>query len=184
MISALNGSCHAKDTSTTEANIKVPLLLRYIWPQPFWHLLLSLNIIGRDTNSIRKKKKKKNPNCRITCLSCDLWILTFLLLPLWFQWNLICDKAWMRATGDALFMVGVMLGSMIFGGLSDKFGRRPIFFLSLVIQLVGGILVAVSPEFISYVIFRLIVGSTTSGVFLVAYVIGKSLLDSLTEYDK
>lgn len=74
-----------------------------------------------------------------------------------------------------MFMVGVMLGSMIFGGLSDKYGRRPIFFLSLVIQLVGGILVAVAPEFISYVIFRLIVGSTTSGVFLVAYVIGKSL---------
>lgn len=72
-------------------------------------------------------------------------------------------------------MVGVMLGSMIFGGLSDKFGRRPIFFLSLVIQLVGGVLVAVSPEYISYVVFRLIVGSTTSGVFLVAYVIGKVL---------
>lgn len=92
-----------------------------------------------------------------------------------FQWNLVCDRAWLRATGDSLFMVGVMLGSMIFGCLSDKFGRRPIFFLSLVIQLVGGILVAVAPEFISYVIFRLIVGSTTSGVFLVAYVIGKSL---------
>ena len=77
-------------------------------------------------------------------------------------------------------MVGVMLGSMIFGSLSDRFGRRPIFFLSLVIQLVGGILVAVSPEYISYVIFRLIVGSTTSGVFLVAYVIGKFLRISYT----
>ncbi|XP_017794870.1 PREDICTED: organic cation transporter protein-like isoform X2 [Habropoda laboriosa] len=92
------------------------------------------------------------------------------------EWNLVCDKAWLRATGDSLFMVGVMLGSMIFGGLSDKYGRRPIFFLSLVIQLVGGILVAVSPEFISYVIFRLIVGSTTSGVFLVAYVIALEMV--------
>ncbi|XP_012284972.1 organic cation transporter protein isoform X2 [Orussus abietinus] len=92
------------------------------------------------------------------------------------EWNLVCDKEWLRATGDSLFMVGVMLGSMIFGGLSDKFGRRPIFFLSLVIQLVGGILVAVSPEFISYVIFRLIVGSTTSGVFLVAYVIALEMV--------
>ncbi|KAH0947083.1 hypothetical protein HN011_010246 [Eciton burchellii] len=92
------------------------------------------------------------------------------------EWNLVCDKAWLRATGDSLFMVGVMLGSMIFGGLSDKYGRRPIFFLSLVIQLVGGILVAVAPEFISYVIFRLIVGSTTSGVFLVAYVIALEMV--------
>ncbi|XP_014470519.1 PREDICTED: organic cation transporter protein isoform X2 [Dinoponera quadriceps] len=92
------------------------------------------------------------------------------------EWDLVCDKAWLRATGDSLFMVGVMLGSMIFGGLSDRYGRRPIFFLSLVIQLVGGILVAVAPEFISYVIFRLIVGSTTSGVFLVAYVIALEMV--------
>lgn len=92
------------------------------------------------------------------------------------EWDLVCDKAWLRATGDSLFMVGVMLGSMIFGGLSDKYGRRPIFFLSLVIQLIGGILVAVAPEFISYVIFRLIVGSTTSGVFLVAYVIALEMV--------
>ncbi|XP_078050934.1 organic cation transporter [Augochlora pura] len=92
------------------------------------------------------------------------------------EWNLVCDRAWLKATGDSLFMVGVMLGSMIFGGLSDKYGRRPIFFLSLVIQLVGGILVAVAPEFISYVIFRLIVGSTTSGVFLVAYVIALEMV--------
>ncbi|KAG5322016.1 ORCT protein, partial [Acromyrmex heyeri] len=92
------------------------------------------------------------------------------------EWDLVCDKAWLRATGDSLFMVGVMLGSMLFGGLSDKYGRRPIFFLSLVIQLAGGILVAVAPEFISYVIFRLIVGSTTSGVFLVAYVIALEMV--------
>lgn len=89
----------------------------------------------------------------------------------------MCDRAWLRAFGDTLFMVGVMIGSILFGGLSDKFGRKPIFFLSLVIQLVGGIFVAIAPEYISYVIFRLIVGSTTSGVFLVAYVIGKNIFN-------
>ncbi|XP_033230040.1 organic cation transporter protein-like [Belonocnema kinseyi] len=92
------------------------------------------------------------------------------------EWNLVCEKSWWLATGDSLFMVGVMLGSMIFGYLSDKYGRRPIFFISLVIQLVGGIIVGVAPNFVTYVIFRSIVGSTTSGVFLVAYVIALEMV--------
>lgn len=37
-----------------------------------------------------------------------------------FQWNLVCNKAYLRATTDSIFMVGVMLGSIGFGELSDR----------------------------------------------------------------
>lgn len=94
------------------------------------------------------------------------------------EWNLVCGKAWLRATADALFMIGVLLGSIIFGDLSDRYGRRPIFFSSLVLQLIGGILAAVAPEFITFVLARMLVGATTSGVFLVAYVIALEMVGS------
>jgi OCT family organic cation transporter-like MFS transporter 4/5 len=90
------------------------------------------------------------------------------------EWELTCEKAYMIATGNSLFMVGVMLGSIIFGQLSDKFGRKLIFFISLVIQVVFGLIAAFTPEFWSFTLSRAIVGATTSGVFLVAYVIGKT----------
>lgn len=86
---------------------------------------------------------------------------------------MVCGRAYMKATTDALFMVGVMLGSIGFGELSDRCGRKIIFFISLVIQVVAGLLAAFAPEFWSFTILRAIVGATTSGVFLVAYVIGK-----------
>lgn len=92
------------------------------------------------------------------------------------DWNMVCSRNWLRATSDSIFMVGVMLGSIIFGDLSDRYGRFPIFFASLVIQVIFGILVSVSPEYITYSISRLIVGATTSGVFLVAYVIGVEMV--------
>lgn len=141
-----------------------------------WSQCLSLDLIGAANDTIVERSiggsgVGKGIKCKEYVYDRSVYISTTTS-----EWDLVCDKAWLRATGDSLFMVGVMLGSMIFGGLSDKYGRRPIFFLSLVIQLVGGILVAVAPEFISYVIFRLIVGSTTSGVFLVAYVIALEMV--------
>jgi MFS family permease len=40
----------------------------------------------------------------------------------------------MRATAQALFMVGVLVGSKVFGILSDVYGRKFSFFLSVVLQ--------------------------------------------------
>ncbi len=50
------------------------------------------------------------------------------------DWDLVCgDSAW-RATAQSLFMVGVLVGSYIFGDLSDRLGRKPVFVASVVIQ--------------------------------------------------
>lgn len=92
------------------------------------------------------------------------------------EWDMVCNRAWLRATSDAMFMVGVLLGSIIFGQMSDKMGRKPVFFASLVLQVIFGITAGIAPEYITYTISRIIVGATTSGVFLVAYVIAMEMV--------
>lgn len=92
------------------------------------------------------------------------------------EWDMVCNKSWMRATSDSMFMLGVLLGSIIFGQLSDKYGRKPIFFASLIIQVIFGVLAGIAPEYITYTISRAIIGATTSGVFLVAYVIAMEMV--------
>nr|CAD7456249.1 unnamed protein product [Timema tahoe] len=92
------------------------------------------------------------------------------------EFDLVCNDAWLRATADALFMVGVLLGSIGFGDLSDRYGRRPIFFISLVLQVAVGLLASVAPEYVSFMIARMVIGATTSGVFLVAYVIAMEMV--------
>lgn len=111
-------------------------------------------------------------------ISCNKWVYdkSVYLSSTVTEWDMVCSQNWLRATADAIFMVGVMLGSIVFGDLADRFGRLPIFFASLVIQVVFGIAVAISPEYITYSASRLIVGATTSGVFLVAYVIGMEMV--------
>ncbi|XP_055696243.1 organic cation transporter protein-like [Lutzomyia longipalpis] len=92
------------------------------------------------------------------------------------EWDMVCSKSFLTATSDSLFMVGVLLGSIIFGHLSDKMGRKPIFFASLVIQVVFGVLAGIAPEYFTYTISRIVVGATTSGVFLVAYVLAMEMV--------
>ncbi|XP_050069262.1 organic cation transporter protein-like [Anopheles maculipalpis] len=92
------------------------------------------------------------------------------------EWDMVCDRSWLRASADSLFMVGVMVGSIVFGYLSDKYGRKPIFFASLVLQVIFGVLAGIAPEFFTYTLARMVVGATTSGVFLVAYVIAMEMV--------
>ncbi|XP_075216993.1 organic cation transporter isoform X2 [Lycorma delicatula] len=92
------------------------------------------------------------------------------------EWDLVCDRAWLKATADAIFMIGVLLGSIIIGDLSDRYGRRPLFFLSLIFQVLSGIAAGLAPNYIVFVLFRMMVGASTSGVFLVAYVIGLEMV--------
>uniref|UniRef100_U5ETI5 Putative synaptic vesicle transporter svop n=1 Tax=Corethrella appendiculata TaxID=1370023 RepID=U5ETI5_9DIPT len=110
--------------------------------------------------------------------NCDAWVYDkrVFATSTVTDWDLVCGKSFLKASADALFMVGVMLGSIGFGWLSDKYGRKPIFFASLVLQVIFGVLAAVSPEYITYTISRIIIGSTTSGVFLVAYVIAMEMV--------
>jgi len=54
---------------------------------------------------------------------------------------------------------GVMFGAIMFGFLSDKFGRKKSFVTALVIQALVGCLAAASPNFYVFTVLRFIVGA-------------------------
>ena len=92
------------------------------------------------------------------------------------EWQLVCGNKGMRATAQSVFMVGVLIGSYFFGWLSDKLGRKISFFVSVVIMAVFGIVSGLVPDYWSFIILRCVVGATTSGVFLVAYVLAMEMV--------
>jgi len=50
------------------------------------------------------------------------------------QWDLVCSKDMLPETSLTVFNVGVMLGAILFGFLSDKFGRKRCFVCALFLQ--------------------------------------------------
>ncbi|CAH1778274.1 unnamed protein product [Owenia fusiformis] len=92
------------------------------------------------------------------------------------QWNLVCDNKWQRGTAKSIFFAGRLAGALIFGQLSDRFGRKPVFISALCLQIVSGVIVALSVNMIMFYVFYLILGMMQTGVFLVAYVMGSELV--------
>lgn len=64
----------------------------------------------------------------------------------------------MGAVAQSMYMFGVFTGAVVLGNMADKIGRKPVFCWSALLQLVLGIGVAFTPDYISFVIVRYLYG--------------------------
>lgn len=50
------------------------------------------------------------------------------------EWDLVCDKKYLKLVAEMIFLVGVATGGIVSGMLSDKFGRKKMLFISALFQ--------------------------------------------------
>ena len=74
------------------------------------------------------------------------------------QWDLVCEKSYLNSLSMSLYYVGVVCGALIFGTLSDMWGRRPILLTSLLISLFTSTLVYFTESFIVFTALRFVSG--------------------------
>ena len=63
------------------------------------------------------------------------------------------------------YVVGAVIGALVFGWLTDRFGRRLVFYLTLIVYLAGVLLTATSWSFLSFACFRAITGFGIGGEY-------------------
>lgn len=63
------------------------------------------------------------------------------------------------------YVIGAVLGSLVFGHLTDRYGRRKLFFVTLAVYLLGTLLTAFSWNLTSFIAFRLITGAGIGGEY-------------------
>ncbi|XP_061852500.1 solute carrier family 22 member 13-like [Colius striatus] len=80
------------------------------------------------------------------------------------EFDLVCDRKDLNGISQSFYMLGLFLGSMIFGPLSDRIGRRPVILISILIQGFFGVGIAFVPHFYVFMAFRCVVGASVSGI--------------------
>lgn len=87
------------------------------------------------------------------------------------QWDLVCDRSHLPSLVFTLTSVGSALGTLIFGGLSDRIGRRPAFFVTVIVAVIFGISSILVTNFIAFTVLRFVTATIMPQIFQLPYII-------------
>uniref|UniRef100_A0A8C1ST26 Solute carrier family 22 member 15 n=1 Tax=Cyprinus carpio TaxID=7962 RepID=A0A8C1ST26_CYPCA len=87
------------------------------------------------------------------------------------EWYLIKHEAYKVNLAGSLFFAGVLIGNVLFGPLSDKIGRKPVFLTGLFFEVLFGYGTALAPSYVVFAVSRLLVGMMNGGMALVCFVL-------------
>ncbi|XP_035521887.1 solute carrier family 22 member 6 [Morone saxatilis] len=134
---------------------------RYVTPQ--WHLLTK-----NGTSSSAEPGNTKN-DLDVDLQGCtEGWSynMTERSSTIISDWDLVCDVRSLKQMGQTVYMGGVLVGALIFGGLSDRYGRRILLLISHMLMAVSGTCAAFSTSFPLFCLFRFGCGMALSGLGL------------------
>uniref|UniRef100_A0A8D2L8U1 Major facilitator superfamily (MFS) profile domain-containing protein n=1 Tax=Varanus komodoensis TaxID=61221 RepID=A0A8D2L8U1_VARKO len=93
------------------------------------------------------------------------------------EWDLVCEKKALNQAIATFFFIGVTFGAVLFGYLSDRFGRRKTLVLSLCITLFFGTMSAFSMSYPMFVVMRSLCGMGLTGLSIISMILAVEWTD-------
>ncbi|XP_008272574.2 steroid transmembrane transporter SLC22A24 isoform X1 [Oryctolagus cuniculus] len=87
------------------------------------------------------------------------------------KWDLVCEFQSLKSVVQTLFMSGSLLGGLMFGRLSDRYGRKAIYTWCLLQTAIADTCAIFAPTFVVFCIFRFLAGLTTINIMTNAFIL-------------
>nr|XP_001503029.3 solute carrier family 22 member 10 [Equus caballus] len=82
------------------------------------------------------------------------------------EWDLVCDYQSQKAVVQFLFMAGMLVGMLVCGPLSDRFGRKVVLRCCLLLLAISGTCTAFAPTFLVYCLLRFLSGCSSMAIMM------------------
>ncbi|XP_026498619.2 organic cation transporter protein-like isoform X1 [Vanessa tameamea] len=92
------------------------------------------------------------------------------------EWDLVCDRATLTNLAEVVFLIGVGIGGVLGGWISDKFGRKKILIGMMLAQSLLAIVSLLMQSYLQYVLVRLVMGLVSVSVVYAAFVLSVELV--------
>ncbi|XP_042355459.1 solute carrier family 22 member 5-like [Plectropomus leopardus] len=92
------------------------------------------------------------------------------------EFDLVCSDQWKQPFTSTVYFLGVLMGSFFSGQLSDKFGRKPVFFTTMALQTFFSFVQIFSPSWTVFSILLFLSGLGQISNYISAFVLGSEIL--------
>ncbi|XP_077977745.1 organic cation transporter protein-like [Glandiceps talaboti] len=93
-----------------------------------------------------------------------------------FEYDLVCDKDWMKQLSKSIVPVGNLVGSVVFGQISDIFGRKPVFIITLILTVAISIGTSFTQSYTIFIIGQFCLGVCPLSLFITSQVMVMELV--------
>ncbi|XP_066502261.1 organic cation/carnitine transporter 2 [Hoplias malabaricus] len=94
------------------------------------------------------------------------------------EWDLVCESEWRVPFASSTLYMGYLLGSLISGQLSDRFGRKKVLFASLALESLIIFVQSFSQSWLVFCILYFFVGAFQVSLYITAFVLGTEILST------
>ncbi|XP_013400156.1 organic cation transporter protein-like [Lingula anatina] len=88
------------------------------------------------------------------------------------EFDLSCENKWQLRTTTSVFFAGKLAATLLSGMAADRFGRRPVFLVGMILLALSGVALAFSPNMIVFTVLYVIQGASDACVFQSIYTLG------------